>query len=124
LALKSAPYNFIGFLAPIANPPMVNSGKAGQTYPIKWQLKDSTGAYVSALTAVQSINFQNPPCTDFTGISNTLPAASSGDSSLRYDSTANQYVFNWSTPRQAPGCYVLTVTFDTGKSFSTDFNLR
>ena len=33
-------YIFVGFLPPIDNLPMTNSSKAGQTIPIKWQLKD------------------------------------------------------------------------------------
>ena len=42
-------YNFIGFLPPVDNLPTFNSVKAGQTIPIKWQLKDNAGNIIGDL---------------------------------------------------------------------------
>jgi hypothetical protein len=80
----SPAYQFVGFFSPLENPPVVNTAKAGRTIPVKWQIIDEGGSYISDLAAVTGISYQETTC------GGTLENAvyetdTSGSSGLRYE---------------------------------------
>lgn len=112
-------YAATSFLAPVQ---AVNAGHAGRAYPLKWQLTDTNGAFISALTAVTSIRYQAVSCSAFQGTAAAVDADTTGNSGLRYDAATQTYVYTWATPKTA-GCYVVSVTLDSGQVLQADFQL-
>jgi hypothetical protein len=114
-----------GFLSPIQNPPGVNTGKPGSQYPIKWQLKDASGRFISDLSTVAAVAYQSdgsPPSCNFAAATGPFTPLPTGGTVLRYDSTNNQFVYNWTTP-STPGCYVFQVTLTDGTNHQAWFQL-
>jgi hypothetical protein len=114
-----------GFLPPIKNPPDVNIAKVGTQYPIKWQIKDASGRYISDLKTVAGVfrrSDGSPPNCDFTSSTNPLEPLPTGGTVLRYDSKNNQFVYNWTTP-STPGCYVFQVSLTDGTDHQAYFQL-
>jgi hypothetical protein len=115
-------YALSGFLAPLRNPPDANVGNAGRTYPVKWQLQDAAGRYISSLGAVRSITYAARSCASTSSAgAGAVDALGPGGTGLRYDPGSQQYVFNWAAP--SPGCYTLMVTFDSGQVLPAYFEL-
>jgi glycine rich protein len=115
-------YSFGGFRQPVDNPPTVNTGRAGRTYPVKFQVRDQNGALVTSLAAVSSITYQRVTCGEFSGDpTDVLETEATGGTSLRFE--GDQFVYNWKTPAAA-GCYELFVRLADDSVHSANFLLR
>jgi hypothetical protein len=118
-------YTFIGFLQPVDNPPVINIGNPGRTYPVKWQLKDANGNYVSDLASFMSLQYTVVTCGTFDlGVNSPLDTTATGGTVLRYDASANQFIYNWQTPNTSNACYVLTLTLRDGTTHTADFQMK
>jgi hypothetical protein len=108
-------YSFLGFLAPIDNIPILNSVKAGQTIPIKWQLKDANGNLISDLSSLAANGLVSGPmaCSSNDYVLPIEELTSPGSTVFRFDGT--QFIFNWQTAKQWAGtCRILQVTLADG----------
>jgi hypothetical protein len=105
-------YHFSGFLAPL-QPNMTYA--AGKTIPIKFQLTDFNSAYITSLSAVTSLQVLNGSGTDV--------LAGAGKAGLRYDPTANQFMYNWQTKGLAAGTYTVTLALNDGTTHALTLTL-
>lgn len=115
-------YVFNGFLPPVNNG-VTNTGKAGRTYPLKWQLKDVvSGNFFSSLAIVLAVQQRVVSCANLSPQTDPLEATATGGTVLRYDTSANQYIYNWQSPSSA-GCYEIDVSTDDGVMHTAFFKL-
>jgi hypothetical protein len=116
-----APITFVGFLDPVNNPPTPNTGSAGKTYPIKFQLKTPQGAFITVTPAITSTVYKiGASCS---GLGDALESQSSGNSQLTFDAATNTFQYNWKTPSQK-GCYEFRLTLADGTTKIALFSLK
>lgn len=87
-----------GILPPVKTDESVTY-KAGRTLPIKFQLKDNAGNYLTEANAKLYVE-------DANGVSTSSAVK---DNQFRYDARANQYIFNLSTKSMSAGKYQIRV---------------
>jgi len=121
---KLSVYTWTGFFPPLNADAMgnvVNSGKAGRTYPVKFQLQDQAGNYLTSVSAVKS--FVATSMSSCTTTGSDITASPAGTTAgLHYDLSTNQFIFNWASP-STPGCYTLKVNLADGTTKMTRFEL-
>lgn len=110
-----------GFEEPVENPPAVNTGRAGRTYPLKWQCFDAQGGVLTDLSIVASLQFTQVSCAGNGTSANPMEADDAGQSGLRV--SGDRFVFGWKTP-QAAGCYRFVVGLTDGTKMTAAFELR
>ncbi len=117
-------YDLHGFYQPVdmrtdANPKVTNTVKAGATVPLKFELFAGS----TELTSPALVTPTARPIDCTTGTEDAVEVTASGNTTLRYDSTAGQFVYNWKTPT-AKGCYTVTIAAKNGSSITAHFNLK
>jgi len=118
-------YNFIGFLPPIDNLPIANVSKAGQTIPVKWQLKDVNSNLISDLGTLAASGLQsgNIPCSSSDPAAIVEELAAPGSTVFRFD--GSQFIFNWQTPKNWAGsCRMMQVTLKDGTVHYAKFTFK
>jgi hypothetical protein len=116
-------FDWNGFLAPVDNNGVLNLIKGGSTVPLKWQVSNERGGYVSDLGIVNQAASGVIGCMSG-ALTDSLATDATGGTSLRYDSTANQYIYNWQSPKKSSTCYRVTIALTDGTSHTALFQLR
>jgi hypothetical protein len=110
--VQQVQYRFGGFLAPL------NSNLAfglNRTIPVKFQLSDANSRPVSSLSAVISLQVLNAQGADVLSYA--------GNTTLRYDASANQWVANWQTKGLPAGSYTVQLQLNDGTTYTKAVSL-
>jgi hypothetical protein len=125
-AAATASYSILGwtlkgFYQPIDMGNVVNTVKNGSTVPMKFEVFAGS-TELSDVSAIKSTTYKAISCS-------TLPVddievTTTGSTSLRYDTTSGQFIFNWQTPKTVGACLRVTMTTQDGSSIFADFKLK
>jgi hypothetical protein len=112
-----------GFYQPVDNNGVINSVKGGSTVPLKFEVfkggteLTDTSAIKTPLTSKKVACDNGAPIDD-------IETVASGNTALRYDSTAGQFIYNWQTLKKPGECHSITVTTQDGSSITALFKLK
>jgi predicted extracellular nuclease len=113
-------FNWTGFFSPVANPPTLNTVKAGQAVPVKFSLNGDQGLNIFAAGYPQSTVIACDTSETQDAVDETVTA---GSSSLSYDPITDTYNYVWKTDKEWAGtCRRLVVKLVDGTYHYTDFN--
>jgi hypothetical protein len=115
-------YVFSGVLQPI-NPDGSSVFKFGRTVPVKLQLTDASGAYVTNATVRIYLAKISDGVIGTELEASSTSAASTGNT-FRYDPEANQYVFNLGTRDLSKGTWQARIEVSDGASYFVVFSLK
>lgn len=110
-----------GFYQPVDMSGILNTVKGGSTVPAKFEVfagdREITDPGLVAFSAAR-IQCTNGATED------AIEVVVTGNTSLRYDAIAGQFVYNWKTPTIAGNCYRLTMTAADGGAIVATFKLK
>jgi len=115
-------YGFGGILPPF-KPEGISVFKLGRTIPVKFQLWDSTGDFVSSAEAKISWEQSSGETLGTEEGEFATVTATTGDQ-FRYDDIDNQYIFNFSTKTLSTGTWKITIIVNDSGCYSEEIVLK
>ena len=93
---------------------ILNTVKSGSTVPVKFELiGGASNIEQKSTSAVGSMSASKVSCAEFNGDpmdAIEYLAPTSENTGLRFDTTGDQFIYNWKTPKSPGTCYSLTMT--------------
>ena len=120
--LTIQPWTYGGFYQPVDTGNVLNVAKNGSTVPLKFEVF-AGGTELTTVASIKQSFVQTLTCG--TGVAlDDIENYATGGTSLRYDTTSGQFIFNWQTPRTPGACYRVTLTLLDGTTISANFKLK
>lgn len=120
--VKLTSMTVLGFYHPVYKGGVLNTVKNGATVPLKFEVFEGARELTDT-SVVESLSLTQVVCD--TGLpSDAIEITTTGGTSLRYDTTTGQFVYNWQTPTMKNTCWDVTLTVGDGSSITAHFKLR
>lgn len=126
-AVKSRTYTVLawtlkGFYQPVDMNGIYNVVKGGSTVPFKFEIfagptELTNTAYIKSFTYAETACNAN-------ALTDEIELTATGGTSLRYDETSGQFIYNWKTPKTAGKCYRVTIIAHDGSALLAYFKIR
>ncbi len=115
-------YNFIGFFQPVDNHPTLNLVTAGRGVPVKFSLSGNKSLNIFAVGSPTSLAIT---CDSGALVDDVEETITTGNSSLSYDATNDQYIYVWKTDSSWAGtCRQLVVKLNDGTEHRANFKFK
>lgn len=116
-----------GFYQPVDMNGVYNIVKNGSTVPLKFEIfTQVSGIEITDVGAVDSLLYGLNTCSSTT-TTDEIETVATGGTSLRYDTSGGQFIFNWKTPSGGSvvgKCYRVTMKTDDGNSLVAFFKMK
>jgi hypothetical protein len=109
-------------MTPPGDPTVWNTVKNGSTVPLKFEVFAGATELTDIAVINQPLKATGVTCAG--GTADDIELLATGATSLRYDTTGGQFIYNWQTPKNAGACYLVTVSMIDGSSLSAYFRLK
>lgn len=121
--LTISPWRFSGFYQPVDMSGVLNTVKSGATVPIKFEVFKGT-TEVTDIAQINSLSAKQISCSS-SAVVDDIELTATGGTTLRYDATGGQFIYNWQTPSGKAGtCYSVTISSKDGSSQTALFKLK
>jgi hypothetical protein len=113
-----------GFYQPVdMGGSVFNTVKGGSTVPLKFEVFAGPTELTST-SVVKGFTAKPIACPNGNVTIDEIEFVTSGGTSLRYDTTAGQFIQNWQTPKKPGSCYSVTMETNDGSKISANFLLK
>jgi hypothetical protein len=95
--------------------------------PVKWELFGAGGVELTSTASVVAgwPKAQKLECGSLGALpEDAIETTATGATSLRYDATGGQFIYNWQTPKLPNTCWRLDVKLTDGTTRSATFKLK
>jgi hypothetical protein len=111
-----------GFYQPVDMGGVLNTVKNGSTVPLKFEIFAGSTELTDTAN-VKSLTYAKVNC-DGTAPLDEIETTATGGTTLRYDATGGQFIYNWQTPKTPGVCQRVTMTTQDGSSLAALFKLK